>query len=1093
MSEQHRDISVAEFFEKNRHLLGFSNKQKAVITCVKEGMDNALDACEVERILPEVHVSIEEMDGDKLRFQIKDNAVGIDREKIPKIFGKLLYGSKFHKLQQSLLPDQEIMVRREGEVRLMEIGELCDDIVGVEGGEKTKEVDEEIKAPCFDRETGEISWRPVTHAIRHKNRNETFKVETTRGREVEVTGNHSLFTLTEEGVEEVEASELGEGDYVLAPERIPSAGEISEINVLDYFTAEELAESNWYVYGISDSLLKSIEERGKKIRKRPSPDSRRRTYYRLNGVEILKDSLDNNYLKKNYLPADKILRLGWGNKIENGRLRTYQVGGKETEIPLNVELDEKFMRFLGLFVAEGHVDKRQAGLTFGSHEKELVQHAETVAGQTLNLSTTVSEREHNSVRLKVFGSPVVRLLEKLCGRGARNKHVPEFVFRVNEELQQAFIDGMYEGDGSDAHPSNELSYTTTSQRLARQLSYLWNMRGVVSSWKERVNSNNISGGETKTYSVLVHGRDIAKSDRFDEDANRGMRYRMIPSAILEDSRIDDTSRVRVKPNKSGIFMAAGLGSNPHYARKFVDKAEKILNEENVGEDYYLETFRKKGLVSEEGKPSDKLKEFMETVEDLLSFAQSDLCLLRVENVEETKSPEFVYDISVPGSGKDENFIGGNKGALCIKNSRGQQGIGISAAGLYSQLTTGNPVKIYSKKKGNEDTHMFKVRIDTQSNEPEIVEDRIVDDYEFDHGTSIEMSIEGKYTGGHHSVKTYLKNTAIMNPYAKIVLNEPDGNTIEFPRVSESLPPMPKEIKPHPHGVELGVLMRMVRNSGARTISSFLKSEFTRVGRTSADDIIEKAGLSGKERPSVLEKSQMEDLLDAMQNTNLQNPPTNCLSPIGEDLIERGLKKELNPDFVASVTRKPSVYRGNPYQVEVGIAYGGDIEQDGTYNALRYANKVPLIYKRSSCATTKAIRETDWSRYGLSESGNRPTGPVYILVHMASVWVPFTSEGKEAIADYPEIVKEMKLAVQEVGRKLKRYLSKKRKKKARAKKRKKLSSYGKAMSPALSKLTGVDDDSIAEKIMSVLREKYGKASTEDSRDEKNTEEEEGGDS
>ncbi|MDY6778402.1 MAG: DNA topoisomerase VI subunit B [Candidatus Nanohaloarchaea archaeon] len=408
----------------------------------------------------------------------------------------------------------------------------------------------------------------------------------------------------------------------------------------------------------------------------------------------------------------------------------------------------------------------------------------------------------------------------------------------------------------------------------------------------------------------------------------------------------------------------------------------------------------------------------------------------------------------------------------LQQSRGQQGIGISAAGLYAQLTTGNPVKIYSKKMGNEDTHMFKVRIDTQENEPEIIEDRVVDDYEFDHGTSIEMEIEAKYTKGHHSVRNYLKHTAIMNPYAKIVLNEPDGNRIEYPRVSKEMPPRPKEIKPHPHGVELGVLMRMIKNTDSRTVKSFLKNEFTRVGRTSAEDIIEKTGLSGKERPSTLDKSQMEELLEAMQDTDLQNPPTNCLSPIGEDLIERGLKKELNPEFVASVTRSPSVYRGNPYQIEAAIAYGGDIDQDGTYNALRYANKVPLLYKRSSCATTEAIRDTDWSRYGLSESGERPTGPVYILLHMASVWVPFTSEGKEAIANYPEIVKEMKLAVQEVGRKLKTHLSQKRKKKVRAKKKKKLSSYGQVMAPALEQLTGVNDDDIREKLMETLNEKYG---------------------
>lgn len=448
-------------------------------------------------------------------------------------------------------------------------------------------------------------------------------------------------------------------------------------------------------------------------------------------------------------------------------------------------------------------------------------------------------------------------------------------------------------------------------------------------------------------------------------------------------------------------------------------------------------------------------------------------------IEETGDNKLRWQVKDNAIGIDKDIIPNIFGKLLygskfhkLQQSRGQQGIGISAAGLYAQLTTGNPVKIFSRKKGNEDTHMFKVRIDTQENEPEIIEDRIVDDYEFDHGTSIEMEVEAKYTRGHHSVYTYLKHTAIMNPYAKIVLNEPDGNTVEFPRVSKKLPARPKEIKPHPHGVELGILMRMIENSSARTISSFLRSEFTRVGRTSADDILEKAEVDGKKRPSTLEKGQIESLLEAMQNTNLQNPPTNCLSPIGEELMESGMKKELNPEFVASVTRKPSVYRGNPYQIEAAIAFGGDIDKDGTYEVLRYANKVPLIYKRSSCATTKAIKETDWSRYGLSESGERPTGPVYILVHMASVWVPFTSEGKEAIADYPEIRKEMKLAVQEVGRKLKRHLSQKRKAKVQAEKKQKLTSYGKLLAPSLGELAGADPEDIEDQLMAMLNEKYG---------------------
>ncbi|MFB6166975.1 MAG: DNA topoisomerase VI subunit B, partial [Candidatus Nanohaloarchaea archaeon] len=333
----------------------------------------------------------------------------------------------------------------------------------------------------------------------------------------------------------------------------------------------------------------------------------------------------------------------------------------------------------------------------------------------------------------------------------------------------------------------------------------------------------------------------------------------------------------------------------------------------------------------------------------------------------------------------------------LQQSRGQQGIGISAAAMYAQLTTGEPVTVWSKQEG-EPTHKFVVRIDTEENEPEIIEDEVVDpdsdefpgdkDYYFDHGTTIEMDIEAKYTKGHHSVRNYLKHTAIMNPYARVVLREPSGNKIEYPRVSKELPERPKEIKPHPQGVELGVMMRMVENTDARTVSSFFQNEFTRVGRTSAQDICEEADIDDGRRPNTLSKDEIEELLDAAQRVKLQSPPTDCLSPIGEDLVLKGLEKELNPEFSTAITRKPTVYKGNPFVVEVGLAWGGDLEEEGSFEELRYANKVPLLYKKSSCVTTKAIEEVDWSRYNISQAGDRPQGPLYILVHMASVWVPF---------------------------------------------------------------------------------------------------------
>jgi DNA topoisomerase-6 subunit B len=145
------------------------------------------------------------------------------------------------------------------------------------------------------------------------------------------------------------------------------------------------------------------------------------------------------------------------------------------------------------------------------------------------------------------------------------------------------------------------------------------------------------------------------------------------------------------------------------------------------------------------------------------------------------------------------------------------------------------------------------------------------------------------------------------------------------------------------------------------------------------------------------------------------------------LILAGLKKQIEADFYTSVTRPPSVYRGNPFQIEAGLAYGGSLPGDKLARVLRYANRVPLLYQQSACAITRSVLTTGWRNYALQQSaGALPTGPLIIMVHMASVWVPFTSESKEAIAHYPEIIKEVRLALQECGRRLAVFIRRRRK-------------------------------------------------------------------
>ena len=362
----------------------------------------------------------------------------------------------------------------------------------------------------------------------------------------------------------------------------------------------------------------------------------------------------------------------------------------------------------------------------------------------------------------------------------------------------------------------------------------------------------------------------------------------------------------------------------------------------------------------------------------------------------------------------------------LKMSRGQQGIGISAAAMYGQLTTGQPCVIISKHTPKKPAIRFELMIDTKKNEPRTLLQEECD-WNGDHGTRVEIEIEGRYQRGRQSVDAYIEQTAITNPHVHILYTTPDGDTKEFPRATGEIPPEPKEIRPHPHGIELGMLMRMLEDTKARQLKSFLTSEFSRVSSRVADQIIAEAKLQPNNRPTRIARQEAETLYNAIQTVKIMSPPTDCVTPIGEELLLKGVKKELEADFYTAVTRPPSVYRGNPFQIEAALAYGGQIREDGQVQLLRFANRVPLLYQQSSCAITKAVTSTSWRGYRLSQpGGSLPVGPAIIVVHIASVWVPFTSESKEAIAHYPEIVKEVRLALQACGRRLGIHINRRRK-------------------------------------------------------------------
>ncbi|WP_313695209.1 DNA topoisomerase VI subunit B [Halorarum halobium] len=555
-----------------------------------------------------------------------------------------------------------------------------------------------------------------------------------------------------------------------------------------------------------------------------------------------------------------------------------------------------------------------------------------------------------------------------------------------------------------------------------------------------------------------------------------------------------------------------------------------------------------------------------------------------------------------------------------EQSRGQQGIGISAAVLYSQLTSGKPAKITSRPKGQAEAQYFELIIDTDTNEPEIKADEPTA-WDRSHGTRIEVEMEANMRA-RAQLHDYIKHTAVVNPHARLELREPGSDEpLKFERGTDQLPAETEEIRPHPHGVELGTLIKMLEATESYSVSGFLQEEFTRVGKKTADKVCAgfrdrhfgramgwsagvdadldsaltdavsnkgseatdffaaevtstltsreltarhelrevvdnvadateeeydvtfgstvrdnaveaawaelagydsdpdgeaeardrltsdlyavvdeatstrkddetKHGLAerlarriaaGGERhrateatlrawvdeaaadteeyddatvgetarenvvetlwsrmatvpddlPKVKEVAGDRDaasaLLEGMRETDILAPPTDCLAPITDELVEAGLKKEFDADFYAAATRDAEVHGGDPFIVEAGIAYGGELDSEGQVDLLRFANRVPLVYQRGACATTDVVKSIGWRNYGLDQPGGSgmPSGPAVVMIHVASTNVPFTSESKDALANLPEIEDEIELAVREAARELKSYLNKRR--------------------------------------------------------------------
>lgn len=352
----------------------------------------------------------------------------------------------------------------------------------------------------------------------------------------------------------------------------------------------------------------------------------------------------------------------------------------------------------------------------------------------------------------------------------------------------------------------------------------------------------------------------------------------------------------------------------------------------------------------------------------------------------------------------------------LKQARGTFGMGATMSVLYAQITTNKPVCIDSSQDGVSYSH-YELFIDIERNKPIIINHSVTSASGW-RGTRVRMNLVGDYMRSATKVKEYIKRVAIVTPYANILFIDPTGEVFMYRRTTTVIPPAPVEVKPHPKGVDLEMVRRMVRVWKKGNMVSFLTKNFHRVGKKTAISFLQYAGIDPNTDPRSLTHDDLVKLESALRNYDKFLPPdASCLSPIGRDLLMEGIRKELNPEFIDALTRTPLSYEGYPFIIEVAVSYEN---RDGGMRLFRYANRIPLLYDEGNDVAYRVLNEEiDWKRYHLTTDD-----PVTVITHICSTKVPYKTMGKEYVADRPEVEREIRNALRIVLRSLSIFINRK---------------------------------------------------------------------
>ncbi|MEZ4814041.1 MAG: DNA topoisomerase VI subunit B [Bdellovibrionota bacterium] len=398
-------------------------------------------------------------------------------------------------------------------------------------------------------------------------------------------------------------------------------------------------------------------------------------------------------------------------------------------------------------------------------------------------------------------------------------------------------------------------------------------------------------------------------------------------------------------------------------------------------------------------------------------------------------------------------------------SRGQQGIGISAATTWAQLTSAKGVTVISKTKKMPQAIRAVIEVDIKKNQG-LLRDKKSITWDRPHGTSVEFLFDGRMQmQGEGGILTYLRGTSLVNPHLKLTYKINNDEPVVFERVTDESVDIPGPVSPHPHTMKLGEFINHMHLFGKATLQTFLEKGFSRITTQVTNDMA-KYGFKKpwlKKSLSELKKEEHQIVYQSLQKVELMAPSTRSVLRIGEESLSKSVNRLGEIDFFSVVSRKPKICDAKPVVVEVAVARLKDskLGEDDTAQVLRFANRVPLQFDKAACAIVKAIESVNWKAYGLQQSKNSiPQGPYVIAVSVVSPFIKFKNASKETIDASEELVEELRLAIMQAGQKLSRHIKKELKAADYEKKIQHIEQFGPILIEGLGRITKASEKQLA---------------------------------